>query len=105
MYFTYLILMHCLHMQHLSLQFINLAQKFNFLDKDVDAPDVYDLDLPGVGPSPVPRTRPGYSAPMTCAYASSGAHSIDPCVKTFDSLGGSCDTISLIFACILLEYT
>jgi len=28
---------------------------------------------------------------------------IGPCVQTFDSLGGSCDTISLIFAYILLE--
>jgi hypothetical protein len=73
------------------------------LEEDVDAPDVHDLDLPSVGPSLVLRTRPEYSAPMTCAYASSRAHCIDPCVQTFGSLGGSCDTISLIFAGILLE--
>jgi hypothetical protein len=40
---------------------------------------------------------------MTHAYASSEAHCVDPYLKTFDSLGGTCDTISLIFAYILLK--
>jgi hypothetical protein len=62
--------------------FIRLLNAASWDKRDADDAGERKVGLIDSGPSPVPRTRPDYSAiPITIASATSSAHSIEPCGK------------------------